>query len=133
LQQEIWPAISGVVKLLEHSDEYVCRAAINCLSSLGAQSTYSPVHLESFALLRLLPSRIAAGDLASNFWCCEVAGAFQQGYLWGRNYVHVQSWSTKYVFPLLPGSICTSEATPQRIATGDPASNFWCCEIAGGF
>jgi HEAT repeat protein len=39
-QQEIRPAISGVVKLLQDSDEDVRKAAINCLSSLGAQGIY---------------------------------------------------------------------------------------------
>ncbi|KAJ6507560.1 armadillo-type protein [Mycena vulgaris] len=38
LQQEIRPAVSGVVKLLEDSDKDVRRAAINCLASLGAQA-----------------------------------------------------------------------------------------------
>jgi vesicle coat complex subunit len=80
LQQDIRPGISVVVKMLEHSDQYVRRAAIDCLSSLGAQGTYSLVHLVPFALLRLLLSELAAGDSASNLCGDEIAGAFQQGY-----------------------------------------------------
>jgi hypothetical protein len=40
-QEEIRPAISGIMKLLQDSDEDVRRSAVNCLSSLGAQGTYS--------------------------------------------------------------------------------------------
>jgi hypothetical protein len=46
-QPEIRPAISGVMKLLEHSDSHVCESAVNCLSSLGAQGTYSLEALSS--------------------------------------------------------------------------------------
>jgi hypothetical protein len=74
LQQEIEPAISGVIKLLEDSNWQVRQAAISCLSSLGAQGMYFVVHLEPFALLRPPPSGVAAGDLASNFWGREIAG-----------------------------------------------------------
>jgi hypothetical protein len=40
-QPEIRPAISGVMKLLEHSDWQVRQSAVDCLSGLGAQGTYS--------------------------------------------------------------------------------------------
>jgi hypothetical protein len=77
LQQEIRPAISGVVKLLEDPDGNVRQAAISCLSSLGAQGTYSLVHLEPFALLSPPPSGVAAGNPASHFWDHQIAGGFQ--------------------------------------------------------
>jgi HEAT repeat protein len=38
-QQEIRPAISGVLELLRDSDWDVRQDAINCVSSLGAQGT----------------------------------------------------------------------------------------------
>jgi hypothetical protein len=81
LQQEIWPAISVVVKLLEHSNKNIRRTAIDCLSSLGAQGTYSLFHFEPFALLRPLLSELAAGGSASNFRGGEIAAALQRGYL----------------------------------------------------
>jgi hypothetical protein len=77
LQQEIRPGISVVVKLLEDSYCNVRRAVIDCLSSLGAQGTYSLVYLEPFVLLRPLPSGVAAGDPASNLRGGEIAGAFR--------------------------------------------------------
>jgi hypothetical protein len=75
LQQDIQPAIPGVVKLLGDPVEDVRQAAISCLSSLGAQGMYFLVHLESFAHLVPPPSRVAAGDPAGNFWGCQIAGA----------------------------------------------------------
>jgi hypothetical protein len=46
-QQEIRPAIPGVMKLLEHSDHLVRQSAVDCLSGLGAQGTYSLEALHS--------------------------------------------------------------------------------------
>jgi hypothetical protein len=76
LQQEIRPAISVAVKLLEHYSENIRDTALYCLSSLGAQGTYSLVHFEPFALLRPLPSGVAAGDPVKDFRGHEIAGAF---------------------------------------------------------
>jgi hypothetical protein len=113
LQQDIRPGISGAVKLLEHSQWNICWAAINCLSNLGAQSMCSLINLEPFTLLSPPPSQIAARDPASNFWCCEIAGRFQQGCSSGCDQLPVQSWSTKYVFPHPPRALCASEAASE--------------------
>jgi hypothetical protein len=70
LQQEIRPAISGVVKLLEHSNKYVLQAAISCLSSLGAQGMCSLVHLEPF---------LCSSEAASQRSCSRRSGQQFQG------------------------------------------------------
>jgi hypothetical protein len=71
LQQVTKPTISVVMRLLQDSDKDVCRTAIDCFSSLAAQGIYSFIYKET-SVLDFIPSGVAAGYLASNFWCHKI-------------------------------------------------------------
>jgi hypothetical protein len=69
----IQPSIPLLLELLKHSDSDIRQAAIECVSSLGAQGMYSLVRPKLFLILR---PRHSGLDPARDSLDCGIAEAY---------------------------------------------------------